>query len=301
MSESSWTISATGLAPCLPLECSIESVWTNVDSSPPVIADVSEVPVLDCLPVKSYRSIVLGGTLDGIHAGHKILLSESAMRAEEKITVGVTDISMLQRKNASNQNKDLPGTPYVIGLTGGIASRKSSVCRRLEGLGAAVIDCDKLGHKAYLPGTQGFRRMLGLMEASTICQQACSRRQSLPRLIPSGPAEPDRLAGDCQHGSGGDEGPGGDEGCLVCVLDAAVLIEAGWDGFCHEVLSCIIHKDEALKRILDRDRLPEEKARQRIESQLSNQERVDHSNVVFCTSWEPEVTQKQINLTQKCL
>ncbi|XP_038044930.1 phosphopantetheine adenylyltransferase-like [Patiria miniata] len=74
-----------------------ESVWTNVDSSAPVIADVSEVPVLDCLSVKSYRSIVLGGTIDGIHAGHKILLSESAMRAEEKITVGVTDISMLQQ------------------------------------------------------------------------------------------------------------------------------------------------------------------------------------------------------------
>ena len=35
--------------------------------------------------------------------------------------------------------------PYIIGLTGSTASGKSSVCARLERLGAAIIDCDKLG------------------------------------------------------------------------------------------------------------------------------------------------------------
>jgi len=35
--------------------------------------------------------------------------------------------------------------PYIIGLTGSTASGKSSVCARLERLGAVTIDCDKLG------------------------------------------------------------------------------------------------------------------------------------------------------------
>ena len=35
--------------------------------------------------------------------------------------------------------------PYIIGLTGGIASGKSAICKRLEGLGAVSVDCDKLG------------------------------------------------------------------------------------------------------------------------------------------------------------
>ena len=39
--------------------------------------------------------------------------------------------------------------PYVIGLTGGIASGKSSVAKRLEGLGAHIVDCDKLGLYTY--------------------------------------------------------------------------------------------------------------------------------------------------------
>ena len=43
------------------------------------------------------------------------------------------------------QNTGLPEAPYVIGLTGGIASGKSSVCKRLESMGAAIVDCDKLG------------------------------------------------------------------------------------------------------------------------------------------------------------
>lgn len=43
--------------------------------------------------------------------------------------------------------------PYILGLTGGIASGKSSVCKRLAGLGAAVIDCDKLGENYTLTWT----------------------------------------------------------------------------------------------------------------------------------------------------
>ena len=39
----------------------------------------------------------------------------------------------------------LVAQPFIIGLTGGIACGKSSVCRRLEELGAGVVDCDKLG------------------------------------------------------------------------------------------------------------------------------------------------------------
>ena len=38
-------------------------------------------------------------------------------------------------------------------MTGGTASGKSSICKRLEGLGAKIVDCDKLGHQAYVKGT----------------------------------------------------------------------------------------------------------------------------------------------------
>lgn len=51
---------------------------------------------------------------------------------------------------------------------------------------------------------------------------------------------------------------------------------------------------KALQRIMDRDKLSEDKASQRISSQMSNEERVQRSHVVLCTLWEPEYTQQQV-------
>ena len=51
-------------------------------------------------------------------------------------------------------------TPYVIGLVGGSASGKTSVGKRLEKLGAGVVDCDQLGHKAYEPGTECLKKVV---------------------------------------------------------------------------------------------------------------------------------------------
>ena len=48
--------------------------------------------------LQTYEHIVLGGTFDHLHAGHKILLSESIMRSERKITIGVTSGPMLDSK-----------------------------------------------------------------------------------------------------------------------------------------------------------------------------------------------------------
>ncbi|XP_033639495.1 bifunctional coenzyme A synthase-like [Asterias rubens] len=397
------------------LEVISENVWSKSQQTNDNEKDGSNdstnrgTKLVDTSEVKTHGHVVLGGTFDGIHVGHKILLSESAIRAEDKITIGVTDGPMLQRKklpeliqaldfrlssvrdflkdvkphilhsdsvvpitdpfgpsivdpemscivvseetrgggnsvnkrrkekglcvldvheipliedinHAANEEtkissssqrirrlgtllktpetKDLPVTPYVIGLTGGIASGKSSVCRRLEGLGAAVIDCDKLGHKAYLPGTQGFRRVVTEFGQDVVGSDGSINRRALGAKVFKDRSRLDRLNQivwpEIASMAKEEIRILGNGGCLVCVLDAAVLLEARWEEFCHEVWSCIIHKDEALKRILQRDRLPEEKAKQRIESQLSNQERVDNSNLIFCTLWEPEITQKQV-------
>lgn len=45
--------------------------------------------------VNTYRNVVLGGTFDRLHNGHKIMLSEAALRCTEKLTVGVTDTNMI--------------------------------------------------------------------------------------------------------------------------------------------------------------------------------------------------------------
>lgn len=45
---------------------------------------------------KVYKNVILGGTFDRLHNGHKILLSEAILHCNEKLTVGVTDTNMLK-------------------------------------------------------------------------------------------------------------------------------------------------------------------------------------------------------------
>jgi bifunctional ADP-heptose synthase (sugar kinase/adenylyltransferase) len=42
-----------------------------------------------------FNSVVLGGTFDRLHIGHKILLSEAALKARKRLVVGVTDVNMI--------------------------------------------------------------------------------------------------------------------------------------------------------------------------------------------------------------
>lgn len=46
----------------------------------------------------TFKNVVLGGTFDRIHAGHKVLLSTAALLAEERLVVGVTDENMIKSK-----------------------------------------------------------------------------------------------------------------------------------------------------------------------------------------------------------
>ena len=47
---------------------------------------------------KIYENVVLGGTFDRLHNGHKILLSEAVLRCTNKLTIGVTETNMLKGK-----------------------------------------------------------------------------------------------------------------------------------------------------------------------------------------------------------
>ena len=48
----------------------------------------------------------------------------------------------------------------LIGLTGGIASGKSTAARYLEARGAHLVDADRLGHRAYEPGTSAYQAVV---------------------------------------------------------------------------------------------------------------------------------------------
>ncbi|KAM7370727.1 hypothetical protein PAMP_010252 [Pampus punctatissimus] len=201
----------------------------------------------------------------------------------------------------------LPPLPYVIGLTGGSGSGKSSIARQLEALGAVRIDCDKLGHEVYQPGTEACHKVLEEFGSDILNEDKTINRCALGRKV-FGNQERLKALTDIVWPEiallvKNRISQARDEGKQVCVVDAAVLLEAGWTHMVHEVWVTVIPEEEAVLRITQRDSLTTEEALRRLHSQWSNSKQVEHANVVLSTLWEPEVTRKQVlkawNLLQK--
>ncbi|XP_014287632.1 bifunctional coenzyme A synthase isoform X2 [Halyomorpha halys] len=197
----------------------------------------------------------------------------------------------------------IPSQPYVIGLTGGIASGKSSVCGRLKLLGAGTVDCDKIAHELYLPGTPIYSQLIEIFGSTIIGDDGIVNRKVLGQMVfndktlleklnnllwPSILERSKQLSIELFK-----------KGYNVVILEAAILIPAGWHEHCHEVWSCIIPQEEAIKRLINRNGLSVEEATSRLHSQPSNVLLVNNANVVFCTLWRPEYTQKQVEKAWK--
>lgn len=197
-----------------------------------------------------------------------------------------------------NKRPELPPGLYVLGLTGISGSGKSSVAKRLKGLGAFIIDSDQLGHRAYAPGGPAYQPVVeafgtdilhkdGTINRKVLGSRVFGNKKQLKTLTDIMWPLIAKLARE-------EMALAVAQGKRVCVIDAAVLLEAGWQDMVHEVWTVIIPETEAVRRIVERDGLSEAAAQSRLQSQMSGQQLVAQSHVVLSTLWEPHVTQRQV-------
>ncbi|MEQ8483849.1 MAG: dephospho-CoA kinase [Pseudomonadales bacterium] len=176
-----------------------------------------------------------------------------------------------------------------IGLTGGIASGKSTVARHLAALGAHVIDADKLGHRAYEPDTEAFRAVVtafgddvvdgdGRIDRKALGAKVFGRPERLKQLTDIVWPEIGRLAA-ADIGAARERDPD-----VIIVLEAAVLFEAGWQRTVDEVWAVIVEPEVAVARACARDGLSPEDVRRRIDAQIGNDERRARADVVIDNS-----------------
>ncbi len=177
----------------------------------------------------------------------------------------------------------------IIGLTGGIASGKSTTARYLEAKGAPVLDGDKLGHRAYEPDTQSFREIRETFGAEVVGADGTIDRKVLGGKVFGDPAALKRLTDILwpeirrliQTGIAEIRKTEPD---AVIVLDAAVLLEAGWDDMVDEVWVMIVDPETAVARATARDGVDAEAVCKRIAAQLSNDARRAKADIVLDNS-----------------
>ncbi|XP_044253000.1 bifunctional coenzyme A synthase-like [Tribolium madens] len=191
--------------------------------------------------------------------------------------------------------KNIPNRPYVIGLTGGVASGKSGVANWLKHHEAEIINCDLIGHDAYKSGRPCHEKIVNCFGDSVLTSEGEIDRKVLGSIVFSDsealrklnglvwPAIADEVQKMIKNSKN-----------RVVVVEAAVLLTAGWQRFCHEIWCTLVPRDEAVKRLIARNKLTEEQAIARIDSQPSNKAYVEEANVVLCPLWDVEFTGKQV-------
>lgn len=71
----------------------------------------------------------------------------------------------------------------LVGLTGGIASGKSTVANMLREKGAVIIDADALGHQVYEAGTPGFRSVVDRFGEEIVAEDGSMDRKKLGKVV----------------------------------------------------------------------------------------------------------------------
>ena len=162
------------------------------------------------------------------------------------------------------------GLQRRIGLTGGIASGKSSVGRFLEQQGIAVLDADLYAHEALAPGTPATRAVLERYGAKI--QSALSKgldRAALGSIVFSDPQERTWLEAQLHPlvRQRFDQELQTLVGERVVALMIPLLFEAGLESLCSEVWVVHCSPTQQRQRLMTRNRLSADEAEQRIRAQ----------------------------------
>ena len=171
----------------------------------------------------------------------------------------------------------------VIGLTGGIASGKSLVSEQLAERGAAVIDADKVGHSAYLKGTDTFDKVVAALGEDIVGPDGEVDRKALGGKVFADPEARRKLESIVWPAMRGMMEEQLDslraDGKQVAVLEAALLIEADWVPLTDEVWLVTVSPETARQRLFERNGLSAEQAESRIRAQLTNEKRRTYADV----------------------
>jgi len=177
------------------------------------------------------------------------------------------------------------GRRLRIGLTGGIASGKSTVAQRFSELGVPVIDADAAARAVVAPGTAGLAQVLKRFGRGVAAENGELDRSALRELIFREPASRRDLEAilhpliraDMEQSAESAEGP-------YVVMAIPLLVETGRSARVDRIL--VVDVDEAvqLQRVRARDGSTEEQARAILASQASRSARLAAADDVLANT-----------------
>ncbi len=186
-----------------------------------------------------------------------------------------------------------------VGLTGGIASGKSTVSGMFRDFGVPVIDADLIAREVVAPGTPALKAIIDAFGEGVLTEDKSLNRARLGEIVFSDPAkkkilegilhpeiiaEQDRQLRDIELTGN----------VPVAVVDAAVMIESGsWKRF-DKIVVVDCDESQQIGRLCQRNAMNEEEAKRRVDAQMPLSEKVGYADYVIDNRGSIDDTRKQV-------
>ena len=184
-----------------------------------------------------------------------------------------------------------------IGLTGGIASGKSTVARELERLGAVIIDADVLARDVVALGTEGLKAVVARFGDAVLAADGSLDRLALAGIVfadPQARADLNAIIHPLVRERAAELEAAAPVGAVV-VHVIPLLVETGQQDRFDAVVVVDTTVEEQLRRLTRRDGLTQTEAEQRVAAQASREERLGAATHVIDSSGPVRETMRQVD------
>jgi dephospho-CoA kinase len=187
------------------------------------------------------------------------------------------------------------GNPLRIGLTGGIASGKSTVADMFADLGVPVIDTDLIARDVVAPGQPALQEIRDAFGAGVIAEDGSLDRPAMRTLVFGDDAARRRLEAILHPRIGAATREQADAaGGPYQIIVVPLLLESSLRAFVDRVLVVDCEEDTQVERLLSRDAESESQARRILAAQASRAERLAIADDVIANEGDLDDTREQV-------
>ena len=195
--------------------------------------------------------------------------------------------------------------PYQLGLTGGIASGKTEVAKRLSEMGATIIDADEISRSLTAKDGILLPQIRERFGDAVFHEDGSLNRKALGNVVFADEWERRALEGIIHPAVQSETfkkiAEAREQNAEVCVLVVPLLYETAMDAMCEEVWVTSVDSEEQLRRLMMRDNLTAEQAKARMRSQLPEGERERLADLVIKTNRPIDQTGKEVKRLYEAL
>jgi dephospho-CoA kinase len=186
----------------------------------------------------------------------------------------------------------------IIGLTGSIASGKSTISAMLKEKGYPIIDADLVARLVVEPGTSNLREIEHTFGHAVMHEDGTLNRDALGKLIFDDPAKRKQL-NDLMHPAIRSEmlrqrDELFESGQKTLIMDIPLLFESRLQHFVDKILVVSVTEEMQLQRLMSRNSLSKEEASARIQSQLPISEKEKGADAVIYNNGTIEQSKEQL-------